>query len=274
MGLKDKRASFDEGLTAQMRGDFEGAAAIFERVIKESPDNAAAHHQLGRCRMKLGDFQAAVEEIETAIRLSSGRIAARLDLGTLYLAVGDVAKAKVQFMRALKINESNVKAMAGLGAAYYYERDVGKAISQFQAACALNPANFVCHFYLAKIHKGLENPGAMSEEALKSAAICQGLIRTRPEQPEGYYFLAQTFEVQKEYRPALQNYLIARDFSPKGVLHFFAFGLHYSLVDNYLGIARCYEALGEKRYARYFGQLTLKIAPENQEATRFASLEE
>jgi tetratricopeptide (TPR) repeat protein len=274
MGPKDKKASFDEGLTAQMRGDLDTAIAIFERVVKESPGNAAAHHQLGRCQMKLGDFQGALEEIETAIRLSPDRIAARLDLGALYLAIGDTAKAKVQFMRALNINESNVKAMAGLGAVYYREEDVGKAISQLQSACTLNPSNFLCHFYLAKIHKGLKNPGAMAEEALKSGAICQGLIRTRPEQPEGYYFLAQTFEVQEEHRPALQNYLIAKDFSPKGVLHFFAFGLHYSLADNYLGIARCYEALGERRYARYFGQLTLKIEPENEQAERFASIED
>jgi anaphase-promoting complex subunit 3 len=273
MNKSDKKPSFDEGLTAQMRGDFESAIAIFERVTEAHPTNAAAHHQTGRCHMKLGDFAKAIGCLETTIRLGPKRIAARLDLGMLYLVVEDVPRAKVQFLRALALNNSNVKAMAGLGIVRYHEKDFGKAISQFQDACELNPANFACHYYMAKVHKALQNPAGVQEEALKSAAICQGLIRTRPEQPEGYFFLAETFVLQGDYRPALQNYLIAKDFSPEGVMHFFAFGLHYSLVDDYLGIARCYELLGENRYARYFGQLTLRLDSNNEEANRFASIE-
>jgi hypothetical protein len=95
----------------------------------------------------------------------------------------------------------------------------------------------------------------------------------RPEQPEGYYFLAQSYVLQEETRAALQNYLIAKDFSPDGAMHFFAFGLHYTRVDNYLGIARCYEELGEMEYARYFGQMTLRLEAGNDEAKRFVSLE-
>jgi len=70
---------------------------------------------------------------------------------------------------------------------------------------------------------------------------------------------------------ALQNYLVAKDFSPKEVTEFFAFGLHYSLVDNYLGIARCYKKLGEVAYARYFGQLILKLQPAHEEAKQLVS---
>lgn len=272
MNKSDKKPSFDEGLTAQMRGDFKSAIAIFEKVTDEHPTNAAAHHQMGRCHMKLGDFAKAVGCLETTVRLGPKRVAARLDLGMLYLVMEDVPRAKVQFLRALALNNSNVKAMAGLGIVHYHEKDFGKAISQFQDACELNPANFACHYHMAKIHKALENPAGVQEEALKSAAICQGLIRTRPEQPEGYFFLAEAFVLQGDYRPALQNYLIAKEFSPEGVMHFFAFGLHYSLVDDYLGIARCYELMGENRYARYFGQLTLRLDSNNEEANRFASI--
>lgn len=255
-----------------MRGDFGSAITIFERVVEEHPANAAAYHQMGRCYMKLGEFRKALECLETTTRLGPNRIAARLDLGMLYLIGDNVPAAKAQFLRALSLNDSNVKAMTGLGIVHYTERDLGKAISQLQNACALNPASFAGHYYLAKIHKALQNPAGVHEEALKAAAICQGLIRTRPEQPEGYFYLAETFVLQEDYRPALQNYLIARDFSPKGVVHFFGFGLHYHIVDNYLGIARCYNLLGEKRYARYFGQLTLKIDPENEEANVLAAL--
>jgi hypothetical protein len=43
-------------------------------------------------------------------------------------------------------------------------------------------------------------------------------------------------------------------------------------MDLYLGIARCYKQLGENRYARYFGQLILKMDPNNGEAKQFASV--
>lgn len=266
MNKSDNKPTFDEGLTAQMKGDLEGAISIFEQVIEEHPVNTAAYHQLGRCHMKRGEFDSAIQCFETTVRLGPDRIAARLDLGMLYLAIGAVQKAKTQFLKALALSQSNVKALAGLGIVYYHEQDFGKAISQFQEAGALNPSNFASHFYLAKIHKSLDNPAGLAEEALKAAAVCQGLIRARPEQPEGYFFLAETFMLQEEYRPALQNYLIARDFSPEGTTNFFAFGLHYSLVDNYLGAARCYQTLGEQAYARYFGQLILKLDPANEEA--------
>ncbi len=266
--------SFDEGLTAQMRGDLESAIAIFERVIEEKPKDPAAYHQVGRCHMKRGAFEKGIGCIEAAVRLGPERIPARLDLGMLHLAVGNIAKAKVQLLRALSLNESNVKAMAGLGIVYYHEKDYGKAISQFQDACSLNPSNFACHYYLARIHKILKNPAGVQEEGLKASAICHGLIRMRSEQPEGYFFLAETFMLLEEHRPALQNYLIGKDFSPEGVKHFFAFGMHYTLMGNYLGIARCYEILGEISYSRYFGQLTIKIDPGNKEAERFAALKD
>jgi tetratricopeptide (TPR) repeat protein len=274
MNTTRKSGTFDDGLTAQMRGDFSSAISIFVQVIEGHPTSAAAYHQMGRCHMKLGDFAKAIACFETAIRLGPDRIAARLDLGMLYLTERDLPKAKAQFLRALGINGSNVKAMSGLGIIYYYEKDFGKAISQLQDACALNPSSFAAHLYMAKIHEALKNPPGVSQEALKSAAICHGLIRTRPEQPEGYFFLAETFTLQGERQPALRNYLIAKDFSPAGCMHFFAFGLHYTLVDNYLWIARCYMLLGEKRYARYFGQLTLKLDPTNQEAKEIVAVED
>jgi tetratricopeptide (TPR) repeat protein len=267
-----KTPSFDEGITAQMRGDFEAAIAIFERVIEAHPTSAAAYHQMGRCQMKLGAFAKAVRCFETAVRLGPDRVAARLDLGMRYIEEGDVVRAKAQFLRALALNESNVKAMVGLGIVQYQEKDFGKAISMFQEACVLNPSSFAAHFYLAKIHRALKNSAGLMTEALKAAAICQGLIRMRSEQPEGHFFLAETFALQGDYRPALQNYLIAKEFSPDGTMHFFAFGLHYTLLDNYLGIARCYELMGEKEYARYFGQLAVRLDPENEEAKRFASV--
>ena len=257
-----------------MKGDVDTAIGIFQQVIEEHPANAAAHHQVGRCYMKLGEFEKAIQSLETTVRLGPDRIAARLDLGTLYLVMGAVPKAKAQFLRALALNNSNVKAMTDLGIVYYHEKDFGKAISQFQDSCGLNPSNFACHFYLAKIHKALDNAAGVQEEALKSAAVCQSLIRARSEQPEGYFFLAETFMLQGDHRPALQNYLIAKDFSPKGVMHFFSFGLHYSLMDLYLGIARCYKHLGENRYARYFGQLILKMDANNEEAKQLASIKD
>lgn len=268
-----KAATFDEGLTAQMKGDFKTAISIFKQVVEEHPTNAAAYHQMGRCRMKLGAFDKAIECLETAVRLGPDRIAARLDLGHLYIAMENYAKAKTQFMRALSLSDSNVKAMTGLGIIHYYEKDNGKAISQLQGSCEQNPSNFAGHFYLAKIHQSLSNTAGLQEEALKSAAICQDLIRVRSEQPEGYFFLGETYMLLEEYKAALQNYLIAKDFSKDDALHFFALGLYYTLVDNYIGIARCYEQLGENKYARYFGQLTLKIDSDNEEAKRFASIE-
>ncbi len=255
-----------------MRGDFDEALAIFNRVIEEHPTNAAAYHQMGRCYMKLGGLNEAINNLETAVRLGPDRTAARLDLGTLYMVADNIPKAKAQFFKALSRSESNVKAMAGLGIVHFREGDYGKAISQFQEACELNPSNFACHFYLAKVHRALKNHVGVEQEALESSAICQGMIRMRSEKPEGYFFLAETYVLQEEIRTALKNYLIARDFSPEEAMHYFAFGLHYTRVDNYLGIARCYEKLGENEYARYFGQLILRLDANNKEAQRFASL--
>ena len=71
--------SFDEGLTAQMRGDLESAITIFERVIEERPKDPSAYHQVGRCHMKRGAFEKVLQFTEAKIlelveRILSGKI--------------------------------------------------------------------------------------------------------------------------------------------------------------------------------------------------------
>ena len=56
-------------------------------------------------------------------------------------------------------------------------------------------------------------------------------------------------------------------------MHFFVLALHYTLMDNYLGIAHCYKLLGEDRYARYFAELMLTIDADNEEARNLAAIE-
>ncbi len=54
-----------------LEGEFERAARVLERLLKEQPDNAEAYGNLGLCLSQLGRYEQALEAFDRALQLDS-----------------------------------------------------------------------------------------------------------------------------------------------------------------------------------------------------------
>ena len=76
------------------KGDFEGAAKVFEGIVSESPDNPKAQYYLGVAKKNLGDVDSAIAHYEKAIELDGKLMDAHINLGLLLLDKGDLNRAE------------------------------------------------------------------------------------------------------------------------------------------------------------------------------------
>ena len=56
------------------QGDYAGAAALFETIVKKTPSEPKAHYYLALSMSKLGDLDGAVSHYEKAIAIDDKRV--------------------------------------------------------------------------------------------------------------------------------------------------------------------------------------------------------
>src|SRR6056297_2353064 len=104
--------------------DYRGALALFQRILKESPDNGSALDFSGWCLRYLGDWASAEKNLNHALEVlhgSEGRWV-MVGLGETYLGAGNYEKAVGSFGKAISIapeeEELVVRSLKGLAWSY------------------------------------------------------------------------------------------------------------------------------------------------------------
>jgi len=97
------------------KGDVPGAAELARRAVAADPNNAEAHHLLGRALLANGDLQASASELEKAKQLAPDSPEVRSHLAMVYAKLGRVQEAKAESAAFLKLeNEQEVMAPANV----------------------------------------------------------------------------------------------------------------------------------------------------------------
>ena len=89
--------TYDQGLTALMKGDVRRAVKLFARAIDLDRSMIAAYHQLGRCYVRMGEPQRATEVLSQVVHKKPDLLPARIDLGQALLNQGATDRAREQF---------------------------------------------------------------------------------------------------------------------------------------------------------------------------------
>ena len=77
------------------------AVALFEKTVKENPNDAQAYLNLGSAQYTAGHFDQAFQSFQTAARLAPALAHAHYYLGVLFVRRGDHARAREEFDRVL-----------------------------------------------------------------------------------------------------------------------------------------------------------------------------
>ncbi len=115
-------------------GDREGARLAFERIVRDSPDDALAHVYLGRIARDNGDMATANRELQAAIRLEPENPVALREMGSYMLASGQPDVARRFYVRALSVNAADSTSMGYLGCALVQLGRVQEAQAWLQRA--------------------------------------------------------------------------------------------------------------------------------------------
>lgn len=169
-------------------GDFRGAIVLFKQVLKQQPNYAVAHYDLGlallgpgnqlqrwpkamaqfRAALQIrpnypqarnllavgllvnGDPEGSIQQLKIAASEAPGMVEVHLNLGKAFAAAGQWKSAAGEFQNALKLRHPYPEAQAELGIALLNQGQASAAEDAFRRALRGNPDIESAHYGLAR----------------------------------------------------------------------------------------------------------------------------
>ena len=129
--------AYHEGRTAYASGDYRGAVAKLERVVREHPEIEEAHFFLGMAYLtpEIDRRADAFAAWERAPRVKE----AQLHLGIELQADGDLGAAEKRLRRAIRLDERYQEAWYFLGLVHAEQGQLGQALTAWERAVRIDP---------------------------------------------------------------------------------------------------------------------------------------
>ena len=189
------------------KGDDQRALALFEAVLKETPENKVALADAASLYLKHDLNQQASDVLEKLIPLEPGISKLHADLGAAYAGLNDFTKSRESFDKALRLDPKNVSALIGLGHVELKTGHQDEAIQLLNRAQAADPRAFEPHFLLGTVW----NEQKRYAEAIRE---CKEALRLGGKDPQIYYHLARAYHGsgnEEESRKAMAEFAALRN---------------------------------------------------------------
>lgn len=181
------------GFTCVRNGDIAGAAQCFERVVRSTPRDADAWHNLGTALRRLGKREAAFTALKNALLLDPTRADTYLNLGNLLVEAEQLDDAFQCFERAARHNPRLAQARSKIGAQLSARGQPQKAADTFRDAIALDDTHADGWLGLGRVFEDLgDAAGALTcyrnllaREPRHPAALGHYLPLLKTDAPEG-----------------------------------------------------------------------------------------
>lgn len=247
-------------------------AAIYEKLVEESPYNVDYLAKLASVYVKLDRNQAAIELYNRALHLEPDRQDIRVALGFAYLREKELPRSQELFEEALKEEPDNTEALAGMGriatlngddavAEEYFEKALSTAAEDtttlyflglfrmhqkryaeaehiFAKLLAIDPTDPDFKEGLRRAHDApaLETARSMEENKnySEAAAIYQELISNSPETADYYIMLGRVYISMEQKDDAIAAYSEGLEAIPgnKELLRALGFAYLYKAYDE------------------------------------------
>lgn len=112
--VKSANLLIGAGIAAENQGDYKGAAALFQRVLKMEPTNYYAHYDLGTIYQHDGQIAQALSEYGAALAANPSFSNALYNEGTIYQATNP-SLAIPTFQHVVSLDPTNAAAFINLG---------------------------------------------------------------------------------------------------------------------------------------------------------------
>jgi Flp pilus assembly protein TadD len=181
------------GREALDRGDLEGAAREFARVVEQHPNLAALHTALGSTLMALDRPADAVPHLRRAAELAPNAAALHNQLGVALFRSGDAEGAEAAFSRARHADPNDMEAILNLVHLHRSSERYVEATGLIKEALTIDPnhpdalATFATLCLelgdLEGAEMGLQRLAAVAPEHPEAAPIREAIDRVRSARP-------------------------------------------------------------------------------------------
>lgn len=135
----DLPARINLGAAFMERGDLDRAEATYRALAARAPTYPRVHYNLGLLALRRENPNDAAAAFARAATLNPSDAGARAHLGLLALRRGDAADAEAEFQRALSIDPVQRDSLNNLGALYMEHREWARALDLFTRALEKEP---------------------------------------------------------------------------------------------------------------------------------------
>ena len=202
--LSNKKNTIYRARSAVLSRDFELAARLFKRMLKENPDNVELMHELATTYIRSGEDTKALEICEQILKNDSNDYNALLNLGGIYRRLGRYDESVSVLERARFLNEDDIQAFYTLGFTLKQMGNFDEALHCFNHVIEHNPSDILAYNHLGSIY-------SLRGDSKNAIASYQRGLQLDANHPILHYNLALEYEkighydeVQKEYEAALR----------------------------------------------------------------------
>src|SRR6266404_4576853 len=178
---------------------YDKALGPLNKAIARNPNDANAHHMLGKTLFMLGDFEKASAELQIVLDKNPRDYDVEYTLGLAYLKRHDLESAMriYDHMVGQLGNKPQLRVLIGRG--YRETGFLSEAIEEFKKAIAIDPQFSRVHFYLGLTYL-LKDGADKLGEAEQQFKI---ELATHPDEFFANYYLGIVAVVQRNWKPAV-----------------------------------------------------------------------
>ena len=141
---------------AQQRGDYRGAARIYEQILQYQPHSPEVRSNLGLMYHFLGEYKKAVSDLELALNENPRLYAANLFLGLDLLTLHEPQKALPFLERACDLNKQDLQAQVALAGAHLALGNIDKSRDAYERAARIDPKSSDAWYGLGTVYLDLQ----------------------------------------------------------------------------------------------------------------------
>jgi Tfp pilus assembly protein PilF/peroxiredoxin len=241
-----KRNDFTYGVAFFQRGYLEQAAASFQNVIAEKPNEPEAYYNLGTLYLRRNDFRSAQSNLEQAVKLRPDYPEAWNNLGMIAAQQGQAEEGIHNFQKSLQLRPDYAIALLNLGNLYRRQGNLDQAEKLLGRALELEPENPEASYSLGMLYARQERLDRASESLERAVSL-------RPGYPDALNNLGVLLVREQKYPEAKEKFETCIRVAP-----------NYD--QAYLNLARLYVVLNEKEKAKETLQALLHQQPQHKMA--------
>jgi len=135
------RDPWDEALTLASDGDLDGAIPLFEKAIKNEPEDAERRSAFSKVLYQLGRMDEAEEQALAAIELAPDDVDTRMVLYSVYMGDGELDRAKAVLEAAREVAPEDTRILKQLAFVADEAGNQEDAIAAWEAVTAVDPTD-------------------------------------------------------------------------------------------------------------------------------------